>query len=67
MLVSLRKAFTEKGQGMVEYAVLLAFVIAIAAYIVGDGNLRDEVTKTFSGTKSVMTNANNTAMPSGNN
>ena len=58
MLVSLRKLFTEKGQGIVEYAVILAFVIAVAAYIFGSGTLRDEVTKTFSKTTSVMVNAN---------
>ena len=59
MLVSLRKLFTEKGQGIVEYAVIIAFVIAVAAYIFNDGTLKNEVTKTFSKTTSVMQNANN--------
>ena len=59
MLVSLRKLFTEKGQGIVEYAVIIAFVIAVAAYIFNDGALKNEVTKTFSKTTSVMQNANN--------
>ncbi len=58
MLVSLRKLFTEKGQGIVEYAVIIAFVIAVAAYIFSDGGLKNEVTKTFSKTTSVMSNAN---------
>ncbi len=58
MLVSLRKLYAEKGQGIVEYAVILAFVIAVAAYIFSDSALKDEVTKTFSKTTSVMTKAN---------
>jgi len=58
MLVSMRKLFTEKGQGIVEYAVIIAFVIAVAAYIFGNGGLRDEITKTFSKTASVMSHAN---------
>ena len=58
MLVSLRKLFTEKGQGIVEYAVIIAFVIAVAAYIFSDGGLKNEVTKTFSKTTSVMSHAN---------
>ena len=48
MLVSLRKFFTEKGQGIVEYAVLLAFVVAIAAYLFGNSGIKNEVTATFS-------------------
>ena len=59
MLVSMRKLFTEKGQGIVEYAVIIAFVIAVAAYIFSSSGLRDEVTKTFSKTASVMSHANN--------
>ncbi len=58
MLTSMRKFFTEKGQGLVEYAVLLAFVVAIAAYILADGQFASEVQKPFSNTKSVLTNAN---------
>ena len=54
MLVSLRKFFKEKGQGIVEYAVLLAFVVAIAAYLFGSNGIKDEVTATFDSTKSVL-------------
>lgn len=57
MLVSLRK-LAEKGQGIVEYAVIIAFVIAVAAYIFSTGGLKNEVTKTFSKTTSVMSHAN---------
>ncbi len=58
MLVSMKKFFTEKGQGIVEYAVLLAFVVAIAAYILADGGFKSEVQKPFSNAKSVLTDAN---------
>ncbi|MBO5635975.1 MAG: hypothetical protein J5906_00420 [Acidaminococcaceae bacterium] len=58
MLVSLRKFFTEKGQGIVEYAVLLAFVIAIAAYLFSETGVKGEVSKTFSKTVSVLSSGN---------
>ena len=58
MLVSMKKFFTEKGQGIVEYAVLLAFVVAFAAYILADGCFKSEVQKPFSNAKSVLTDAN---------
>lgn len=59
MLVSLRKFFTEKGQGIVEYAVLLAFVVAIAAYLFSESGVKTEVSKTFSKTVSVLSSGNN--------
>ena len=59
MLISMRRYFEEKGQGIVEYAVLLAFVVAIAAYVFGGDNpLKSEVASTFSKTASTMTQAN---------
>ena len=58
MLVSLRKFFTEKGQGIVEYAVLLAFVVAIAAYLFSESGVKSEVSKTFSKTVSVLSSGN---------
>lgn len=54
MLVSLRKFFKEKGQGIVEYAVLLAFVVAIAAWLFSNSGIKNEVTATFNSTKSVL-------------
>lgn len=53
MLVSLRSYFKEKGQGIVEYAVLLAFVVAVAAWLMSSGDddsIRGQVSKTFSNT-----------------
>lgn len=60
MLVSLRKLFKEKGQGIVEYAVLLAFVVAIAAYLMSSSGLADEVSNTFSKTVSTLSSGNAT-------
>ena len=55
MLTSMRKFFTEKGQGIVEYAVLLAFVVAIAAYAFsGENGIKGEVKSTFSDTASTL-------------
>jgi len=55
MLTSMRKFFTEKGQGIVEYAVLLAFVVAIAAYAFSsDNGIKGEVKASFSNTASTL-------------
>ena len=67
MLVSLRRFFTEKGQGIVEYAVLLAFVVAIAVYLFSETGIKGEVSKTFSSTVSVLSSGRaggTTAAPS---
>ena len=37
-----------KGQGIVEYALILAFVIAVAASLFAGGDIRTAVTKIFS-------------------
>jgi len=34
---------TQRGQGMVEYAVILAFVAAVAVYFTGTGALGDAI------------------------
>ena len=54
MLISMRKFFKEKGQGIVEYAVLLAFVVAIAAYLFTSSDIKGEVTATFNSTASML-------------
>ena len=54
MLTSRRRFFKEKGQGIVEYAVLLAFVVAIAAYLFTSSGIKNEVTATFSSTQSML-------------
>ena len=54
MLTSMRRFFKEKGQGIVEYAVLLAFVVAIAAYLFTSSGIKNEVTATFNSTQSML-------------
>ena len=54
MLTSMRKFFKGKGQGIVEYAVLLAFVVAIAAWLFNNSGIKNEVTATFNSTQSVL-------------
>ena len=44
----------KKGQGIVEYAILLAFVVSIAAFLFTNGGLKDEVTATFDSTASIL-------------
>ena len=65
MLTSMRKFFTEKGQGIVEYALLLAFVVGIAIYVLSDdsglkGALSENISTTASAVKTF-----NTGAPSG--
>ena len=53
MLTSLRKFFTEKGQGIVEYALLLAFLVASGGYALGsDSGLGGAIKSNFSSTAS---------------
>ena len=56
MLVSMRKLFREKGQGIVEYALLLAFVVAIAIFALQQGDLGKAIKTNFSNTASSVTN-----------
>ncbi len=44
----------EKGQGMVEYALILAFVVAIAAYLSGSGGIGDAISNVFVKVKSSL-------------
>ena len=54
MLLRKQMLFNKKGQGIVEYAVLLAFVIAVAAFLFNNGGIKDEVTATFNSTASIL-------------
>ena len=58
MLTSMRKFFSEKGQGLTEYVLILAFVAGLA-YIMfgGDGTLRQPVSSTFSKSQSSISSA----------
>lgn len=38
---------SEKAQGIVEYSLILAFVVAIAVYVGGDGTLTTKISTVF--------------------
>ncbi|MBO6305306.1 MAG: pilin protein [Selenomonadaceae bacterium] len=44
----------EKGQGIVEYALILAFVVVVAAAIGNSGALKDKVKGAFDNTASLF-------------
>ena len=53
MLVTLRKFFREeKGQGLVEYALILAFVAVLAYMMFSTSGMQQDVTSTFSNAQS---------------
>ena len=54
MLLELKAFCGKKGQGIVEYAILLAFVVVVAAFLFTSGGLKDEVTATFNSTASIL-------------
>ena len=54
MPISEEYFFKKKGQGIVEYAILLAFVVVVSVFLFGNGGLKDEVTATFDSTASVL-------------
>ena len=62
MLTSMRKFFKEKGQGLTEYVLILAFVAAIA-YVMfgGSSTLKTTVSSTFSASHSNISSAASSA------
>lgn len=45
----------EKGQGVVEYALILGFVAIIAVYLINNSSLRDNVRQNINDANAVMT------------
>ena len=43
-----RARMSEKAQGMVEYALIIAFVVAIAVYLTNSGGLGGAISNVFS-------------------
>lgn len=50
----------QKGQGIVEYALILAFVVAIAAGLTNAGGIRDKVTAIFTSVGDTLDKAQST-------
>ena len=62
MLVSMRKFFTEKAQGLTEYVLILAFVGALAFMMFGtEDSMKSAVVSTFNGAKTDIQTAGQNA------
>lgn len=58
---------SQKAQGIVEYALILAFVVAIAIFITsGNGNLKDAVQGVFTKTANQVSGSGAAAGGNGN-
>jgi len=57
MLVSLKKFFTEKGQGLTEYVLILAFVAGLAYMMFTSSGLKTTVKDTFSSSQQMISTA----------
>ena len=60
-----RDYLKQKGQGMVEYALILAFVVGIAAFLVGNSDIGNAIQTTFQNVTNTLTTANNNANQQG--
>ena len=56
---SLRKRLgVRKGQGIVEYAIILALVVLLAAVMSGSSGIKEKVTQTFTNVGSALDSSN---------
>ena len=61
MLQRIEKIWSEKGQGIVEYALILAFVVAIAVIALkSDSGIGEKIQTLFTNTGTKIENAGNT-------
>ena len=51
----------QKGQGMVEYALILAFVVVIAAFLTGNDGIGQAIQNVFQSVTNQLNTANNQA------
>ena len=51
----IKEFFGEKGQGVVEYALVLGFVAVIAVYLLTGSNIKDNVKDNIDNAQEVMT------------
>jgi Flp pilus assembly pilin Flp len=57
MLHKIRELLSQKGQGVVEYALLLGLVAVVAAYLIGGSGLIDAVKVNINDVKSTLESA----------
>ena len=60
MLQKIRKLFSEKGQGIVEYALILGFVAIVTVGLFGENSLKSTFTNTLKGIMAQFTKYNET-------
>ncbi len=57
MLVSMKRFFAEKGQGLTEYVLILAFVAGLAYMMFTSTGLKKTVKETFSTSQQMISTA----------
>lgn len=62
MLTSMRRFFKEKGQGLTEYVLILAFVAGVAYMMFANTGLKSTVSSTFTGAQSKINTAAQSAI-----
>ena len=62
MLTSMRKLFKEKGQGLTEYVLILAFVAGVAYMMFANTGLKSTVSSTFTEAQTKIDSAAQSAL-----
>ena len=61
-MTAIRNYLNKKGQGIVEYAVLLAFIVGLAAFL-GSGGIKDSVAGVFDSVVELLDSATGSQTP----